>query len=263
MKVATWNVNSVRARLERLLAWLGANGPDVLCLQELKVPDDAFPTEALAAAGYHAVVHGQPTYNGVAILARSVPTEVEVGLQDGVDDSQARLIGARVDGIRILSAYVPNGGEVGSDKFAYKLAWMQRLRAYLAAHASPAEPLLLCGDLNVAPEDRDVARPAEWSDTVLCHAEARAALQELLAWGLVDTFRLHHAEGGLYSWWDYRQLGFPKNNGLRIDHILATAPLAKRCTGASIDREARKGKQPSDHAPVMAAFSAHGSAGEA
>jgi exodeoxyribonuclease-3 len=171
-----------------------------------------------------------------------------------VDDPQARLVGARVDGIRILSAYFPNGGEVGSDKFAYKLAWMERLRAYLAAHARPDEPIVLCGDLNVAPDDRDVARPEEWSNTVLCHPEARASLRRLCEWGLEDTFRLHHTEGGFYSWWDYRQLGFPKNNGLRIDHILSSAALSKRCTEASIDREARKGKQPSDHAPVLAVF---------
>jgi exodeoxyribonuclease-3 len=253
--VATWNVNSVRARLERLLAWLAAHAPDVLCLQELKAPDDEFPAAALAAAGYHAVLHGQRTYNGVAILSRTPASEIEVGLRDGVDDGQARLVSARVGGIRILSAYVPNGDEVGSEKFRYKLAWMERLRTHLAGHASPSEPLLLCGDLNVAPDDRDVARPAEWNDTVLCHPEARAALQRILDWGLVDTFRLHHPEGGFYSWWDYRQLGFPRNNGLRIDHILATATVAKRSTETRIDREARKGKQPSDHAPVIAVFS--------
>jgi exodeoxyribonuclease-3 len=165
-------------------------------------------------------------------------------------------VGARVGGLRILCAYVPNGSEVGSEKFAYKLAWLDRLRSYLGAHASPEESLLLCGDLNVAPEDRDVAHPEAWNDTVLCHPDARAALRRVVDWGLVDTFRLHHAEGGFYSWWDYRQLGFPKNDGLRIDHILATVPLAKRCIGSSIDREARKGKQPSDHAPVIAVFGA-------
>jgi exodeoxyribonuclease-3 len=254
VKVATWNVNSVRARLERVLAWLGANAPDVLCVQELKVPDEEFPAEAFATLGYRAVVHGQRTYNGVAILSRTEATDVRIGLQDGADDAQARLLSARIAGIRVLSAYFPNGGEVGSEKFAYKLAWMERLRSYLLAHASPSEPLLLCGDLNVAPEDRDVARPVEWGDTVLCHPEARAALRRILDWGLADTFRQHHAEAGFYSWWDYRQLGFPKNNGLRIDQILATASLAKRCTAASIDREARKGKQPSDHAPVIAVF---------
>jgi len=255
VKVASWNLNSIRARLERLLAWLAAQQPDVVCLQELKVADDEFPTEAVEAAGYHAVAHGQRTYNGVAILSRLPMSDIEVGLRDGVEDPQARLISARVAGIRIYSAYFPNGGEVGSEKFAYKLAWMERLRAHLEKHASAAELLLLCGDMNVAPDDRDVARPAEWNDTVLCHPDARAALRRFYDQGLVDTFRLHHQEGGFYSWWDYRLLGFPKNNGLRIDHILATEALSKRCTEASIDREARKGKQPSDHAPVVATFS--------
>ncbi len=256
MKIASWNVNSIRARLERVLAWLETQRPDVLCLQEIKVTGEEFPAQALAAAGYHAVVNGQRTYHGVAILSREPASDVVVGLGDGGDDSQARLVGARVGGFRIFSVYVPNGSEVGSEKFAYKLVWLDRMRRYLEAHASPDEPLLLCGDLNVAPEDRDVAHPEAWSDTVLCHPDARAALRRVVDWGLVDTFRLQHAEGGFYSWWDYRQLGFPKNDGLRIDHILATAPLAKRCTGASIDRDARKGKQPSDHAPVIAVFEA-------
>jgi exodeoxyribonuclease-3 len=256
VKVATWNVNSIRVRLPRLLAWLEAQRPDVICLQEIKVATEAFPVEALAGAGYHAVVNGQRTYHGVAILSREPASEAVFGLGDGGDDSQARLAGARIGGLRVLSAYVPNGGEVGSDKFAYKLEWLARLRAHLETHASPQEPLLLCGDLNVAPDDRDVAHPEAWKDTVLCHSDARAALRRVLDWGLIDTFRQQHAEGGFYSWWDYRQLGFPRNDGLRIDHILATAPLAKRCTGASIDRAERKGKQPSDHAPVIAIFDA-------
>ncbi len=239
-----------------MLAWLAAQQPDVLCLQEIKVEDEDFPTEAFEAAGYRAGVHGQRTYNGVAILSRAPLSDVSAGLRDDADDPAARLIEARVKGIRILSAYVPNGGEVGSDKFVYKLAWLDRLLAYLEQHARSAEPLILCGDLNVAPEDRDVARPDEWKDTVLCHPDARAALRRILDWGLVDTFRLHHEEAGFYSWWDYRELGFPRNNGLRIDHILATPASPKRCRAASIDREARKGKQPSDHAPVLAVFSA-------
>lgn len=255
MKVATWNVNSVRVRLPRILAWLAAQQPDVLCLQEIKVENAAFPAPAFEAAGYHAAVNGQRTYHGVAILSREPPIEIAAGLRDGGDDAQARLVSARVGDVRILSAYVPNGGEVGSDKFAYKLAWLDRLRAHLMATASAQEPLVLCGDLNVAPEDRDVARPEAWSDTVLCHPDARAALQRVFEWGLVDTFRLHHESGGFYSWWDYRQLAFAKNDGLRIDHVLATAPLAARCTSASIDRDARKGPQPSDHAPVIAEFS--------
>lgn len=253
-KIATWNVNSVRARLERLLAWLGHEQPDVLCLQELKVTDDDFPRAELEAAGWQLAVHGQKTYNGVAILSRTPLEDVIAGLGDGVDDPEARLLSARTAGVRTVCAYVPNGKTVGSDKWAYKLEWLRRLRAYLDRTADRAQPLLLCGDFNVAPEDRDVARLEEWKDTVLCHEEARERLREIVAWGLVDTIRLHHTGDGPFTWWDYRMLGFPKNNGLRIDHIFATRPLAARCTGAYVVREERKGKLPSDHAPVVAVF---------
>lgn len=254
MKIATWNVNSVRVREERLIRWLGAHGPDALCLQELKVQDAAFPTAAVTGAGYRAAVFGQKTYNGVAVLSRSAPTDVSCGLLDGVDDPQARLVGATVDGVRVLSAYVPNGSEVGSPKYAYKLEWLARLRAYLERHHRPDEPLALCGDFNIAPDERDLNAPEQWRGSVLFNDEVRGALADLLSWGLVDALRLHHEEGGLYSWWDYRQLGFPRNDGLRIDHILVTTPLAERCTSSFIDRDERKGKQPSDHAPVVAVF---------
>ncbi len=253
-KILTWNVNSVRARLDRLLARLDAERPDVACLQELKVADDDFPRAELEAAGWHAAVHGQKTYNGVAILSRTVPTDVTRGMDDGVDDGEARLIAATVGGVRYLSAYIPNGKTVGSDKWEYKLSWLARLRAHLAARYRPDEPLVLAGDFNVAPEDRDVARPEEWRDSVLCHAEARARLADLVAWGLTDAIRLHHHGEGPLTWWDYRMLGFPKNNGLRIDHILVTAPLAARCSEAYVVRDERKGKLPSDHAPVVAVF---------
>jgi len=252
MKLATWNVNSVRARLERLLGWLGREQADVVCLQELKVTDEEFPRLELEAAGWHAAVHGQKTYNGVAILSREPAQDVRTGFGDG--DPEARLISARVGGVRVLSVYVPNGKIVGSDKWTYKLAWLDRLRAHLGATYDAGEPLAVCGDFNVAPEDRDVARVEEWRDSVLCHEEARAKLRALVAWGLVDTIRLHHAGDGPYSWWDYRMLGFPKNNGLRIDHILATRPLADRCREAYVVRDERKGKLPSDHAPVVAVF---------
>lgn len=251
LRIATWNVNSVRAREARLLAWLQAHQPDVLCLQELKVVDADFPHAALRALGWHATVHGQKTYNGVAILAREEATDVQRGMGAGDDDPQARLVSAVVRGIRVVSAYFPNGQTVGSEKWAYKLAWMERLREHLQRTVRPGEAVALCGDFNVAPDDRDVARPESWNDTVLCHPEARAALQRIAALGFVDVFRRHHAEGGLYSWWDYRQLGFPRNDGLRIDHVFATEPLAKRSTSAAIDRNERKGKQPSDHAPVL------------
>jgi exodeoxyribonuclease-3 len=254
MKIATWNVNSIRARSERLFRWLETHRPEVLCLQELKVQDADFPFEALRAAGYEAAVHAQRTYNGVAILSRDMPTEIERGFGDGDDDSEARLVAARVAGIRVVSVYVPNGQEVGSAKWTYKLAWLRRLRAWLDRRCRPDEPLLLCGDFNVAPEARDVHDPAAWEPTVLFHPEARAALERVRSWGLADTLRLHRQEDGLYSWWDYRMLAFPRNNGLRIDLVLATPPLAGRCSAASIDRDERKGTLPSDHAPVIAEF---------
>lgn len=251
MLLGTWNVNSIRARLDRLLAWLERIGPDVVCLQELKVADTEFPIDAIRGAGYHAAVHGQPTYNGVAILSREEPADITVGFGDGVADDQARLIAASIGGTRVVSAYVPNGQVVGSDKWAYKLRWLERLGAWLARHHTPDGPLVVAGDFNVAPDDRDVARPGEWRDSVLCHAEARQALAAVAGWGLVDAIRLHDPGPGPWSWWDYRQLAFPKGNGLRIDHVFLTAPLAQRCTAARVDRDERKGRLPSDHAPVV------------
>jgi exodeoxyribonuclease III len=251
MKVATWNVNSIRAREERLLRWLAKHQPDVLCLQELKVTDDAFPHLSVQAIGYHAAVHGQKTYNGVAVLARTEPAEVERGFGDGGDDEQARLVAARVGPVHVVSAYVPNGQEVGSEKWGYKVEWLKRLRAWLDRRFAKTDLVALCGDFNVAPEARDVYDPAEWEPSVLFHPEARAALEHVRAWGFVDAFRLHNQAPGLYTWWDYRMLGFPKGRGLRIDHVFLSEPLAARCTAARIDRDERKGKQPSDHAPVV------------
>jgi len=254
MKLATWNVNSIRARLERVLAWLDARRPDVLCMQELKVEEKDFPFDAFRAAGWHVAGTWQKTYNGVAIASRAPLERVELGLDDGADDPQARLIGATAFGVRVWCAYAPNGQTVGSDKYAYKLEWLARLRRRLDARAQPGEPLIVCGDFNVAPEERDVYDPRGWENEVLFHIDARAALERVRAWGLVDTFRLHHWEAGYYSWWDYQMLAFPKNRGLRIDHVFASEPLAKRCAAAWIDREERKGKLPSDHAPVIADF---------
>jgi exodeoxyribonuclease-3 len=254
LTIATWNVNSIRARRERLLRWLDSREPGVVCLQELKVRDEDFPFEVLREAGYHAAVVGQKTYNGVAVLTREEPEHVQRGLGDGVDDPQARFVAVRVAGIDVVSVYVPNGGELDSEKCAYKLEWTRRLRAWLDGHHAPTDRLALCGDFNVAPEVRDVANPEAWEESVLFHPEMRAALEHVRDFGLVDTFRLHHEEEGLYSWWDYRMLAFPRNQGLRIDHILASPPLAERCVDAWIDRQERKGKQPSDHAPVVAVF---------
>ncbi len=254
MKIASWNVNSVKARRERLLAWLEKHKPDVLCLQELKTVDDGFPAEEVRALGYHFALLGQRTYNGVAILARSELEDVRNSLDDGDDDVESRLISARVNGVRVISCYVPNGQAITSDKYAYKLRWLDRLLAYLPRHHVASEPLVLCGDFNIAPEDRDCCDPVAWQDSVLCHELVRERWQRLRELGLVDTYRLHEQAAGKFSWWDYRMLSFPKGKGLRIDFVLASQPLAERCTSAAIDRDERKGKLPSDHAPVIAEF---------
>jgi exodeoxyribonuclease-3 len=254
LTIATWNVNSIRARTERVIPWLDANKPDVLCMQELKVEADKFPTEAFTQIGYQVVLHAQKTYNGVAIVSRVAATDVRVGLDDGIDDDQARLISATIGGIRVASVYAPNGQTVGSDKYEYKLQWMDRLRRWLDDKNDRGQPLALCGDFNVAPEAKDVHDPVAWAKETLFHVDARVALERVRTWGLVDLFRLHHHEAGYYSWWDYQMLAFPKGRGLRIDHIFATESLARRCQSCWIDREARKGQKPSDHAPVVATF---------
>lgn len=254
MKIATWNVNSLRSREERLCNWLVQHTPDVLCLQELKATEDQLPLDRLASLGYRAVVNGQKTYNGVAILSRAQPVEVRVGLDDGVDDPQARLVSAQVAGVTVVCVYVPNGQAPGTDKWAYKLTWLQRLLDWLDRHHRPDQPLVLCGDLNVAPFDIDMARPAEWRGTAMHTPELTAWFQALHAWGLHDVVRQLRPEVGLYSWWDYRMLGFQKNNGLRIDHLLATAPLAQLARAALLDRDERRGDKPSDHVPVMVEF---------
>ncbi|MGB5810036.1 MAG: exodeoxyribonuclease III [Polyangiales bacterium] len=255
MKVATWNLNSIRARQEHLVDWLDAAAPDVLCLQELKVTDDAFPFDAVRECGYEAEVYGQKTYNGVAILSKSPITEVVRGFGEAEEDPQARLIRAVVNGITVISAYFPNGGEVGSDKFDYKLRWMSRLAAMLRARFDPdRDRVALCGDFNVAPHDDDMGRPSQWRASVLACDPVRDALSEVAATGLSDVFRPFHPEGGVFSWWDYRGRGFERGNGLRIDHIFATPPLAARTIGAIVDREERRRKSPSDHAPVMVEF---------
>lgn len=254
MRIITWNVNSIRTRLERLLKLLERHRPDVVCLQELKVAEEEFPSLDLKQGGYHSAVFGQRTYNGVAILSKSAPESVTTSMNDGVDDPQARLVSADVDGIRVISVYVPNGGAFGSEKWDYKLDWYRRLREYLDNRASADEPLAICGDFNIAPDDADVHNPELWKDSVLCHPEGRAAFRNLLDWGLVDAFRAKHSDGGIYSWWDYRRLGFPKNDGLRIDGVLVTKALADRLEDAFVDRDERKGKQPSDHAPVVVDF---------
>jgi exodeoxyribonuclease-3 len=258
MKIATWNVNSVRARLEHLLRWLDRAKPDVLCLQELKVQDPDFPAEALRGAGYFAAVAGQKTYNGVAVLGREEPADPAVGLAhlpaDHPLNEQKRLLAATVGGVRVISAYLPNGEAVGSEKFAYKLAFFRELREYLDRGYTGRDDLILCGDFNVAPEPRDVYDPDSWEGSVLFSEPERAALEELRAFGFADCFRKHHDEDGRYSWWDYRGGAYWKNRGLRIDHLWATPGLWERCTASDVDESPRKWKKPSDHAPVWAEF---------
>ena len=251
MKLATWNVNSIRSRLDRLLLWLREVRPDVLCLQELKCTDEKFPFDDIAEAGYYAAVHGQKTYNGVAILAREELADIRVGLGDDIADDQARLISACIGDIRVFSAYVPNGQLVGSEKFAYKLAWLVRLRAMFERDYAPSESIVLAGDFNVAVTDKDVATPDAWADSVLCVPEVRKALEAVRRWGFVDVFAQHHPDGGVYSWWDYRNLAFSRNEGLRLDYVYATDVLAEKCIYAEVDRNERKGQKPSDHAPVV------------
>ncbi len=254
MRVVTWNVNSVRSRLDRVGAWLERHAPDVVCLQETKTVDETFPAEPLKALGYEQALFGQKTYNGVAILSRQKMTGVRRGLPGDGPEDQKRLIAAEIDGVTVINIYVPNGSEVGSDKFAYKLDWLARLRDFLDSSFDPQTPLVLCGDFNIAPEDRDVHDPEEWRGKVLFHPDEHAALARLREWGLVDALRLHHAQEGLYTWWDYRAASFRRNRGMCIDHLLLTRPLAERCLDVTIDKEERAGEKPSDHAPVMATF---------
>jgi exodeoxyribonuclease-3 len=254
VKLATWNVNSIRARLERVVAWVDQHRPDVLCLQETKVSDDLFPADELRALGYEIAFHGQRTYNGVAILSRTPLADVRRGFGDGDDEAQARLIAATVGGVRVLSVYVPNGEAVGSEKYAYKLGWMARLRRHVTSQMGTDVPLVLCGDFNVAPAPMDVYDPKAWEGHVLFSADERAALARVVETGLVDLVRTMHPTDPMFTWWDYRMLAFPKGRGLRIDHLLVTPSLAARATACGVDRESRKGKQPSDHAAVWSEF---------
>ena len=253
MKIATWNVNSLKVRLPHLLTWLSDNPVDVLCLQETKLTDDKFPLAAINEAGYQVAFSGQKTYNGVAILSRHPITNV-VKNNPRYPDEQQRILAATIEGMRFICAYVPNGQTIDSDKYGYKLAWLAALRDWLADEvASHAEQgLAILGDYNIAPADQDVHDPAAWAGQVLCSDKERAALTALTDLGLTDAFRMFPQLDKSFSWWDYRQLGYQKNKGLRIDHILLSAALAKRCVACAIDRVPRKWEQPSDHAPVIA-----------
>ncbi|WP_153109153.1 exodeoxyribonuclease III [Propionivibrio limicola] len=249
MRIAAWNVNSLKVRLPQLLDWLTERQPDVVCLQETKLEDANFPRAEIEAAGYAVAYSGQKTYNGVALLSRLGLDDVACG-NPHFPDPQKRLIAATVKGVRVICAYVPNGQAVGSDKYAYKLEWLQALNTWVAEQLAATPQLVLAGDFNIAPDDRDVYDPAAWAGQILCSDAERAAFRRLLDLGLKDSFRLFDQPEKSFSWWDYRMLGFQKNNGLRIDHILLSAPLAEKCVAAGIDRAMRKLERPSDHAPV-------------
>jgi exodeoxyribonuclease-3 len=251
MRIATWNVNSLNVRLPHVLDWLAANQPDILCLQETKQEDNRFPLAELQQAGYQAVFSGQKTYNGVAILSKLAHTDMQCGLSN-YPDEQKRLIAATIQGLRIVCVYIPNGQSVDSDKYQYKLSWLAALEAWLKQELVKYPKLVLLGDYNIAPEDRDVYDPQAWEGNVLVSAPERAAFRALEQLGLRDSFRLFGQPEKSYSWWDYRMMAFRRNMGLRIDHILLSASLAPVCTSCAIDRTPRKLERPSDHAPVVA-----------
>jgi len=253
MKIASWNVNSLNVRLPHVLAWSEAARPDVLALQETKLTDDRFPAEELLAIGYNSIFSGQKTYNGVAVLSRERASDPVTDIP-GLDDPQRRILAVTLGGIRIVNLYVVNGGEVGSEKFSYKIHWLEKVTEWLAAEIKQHENLVVLGDFNIAPEDRDVYDPEAWREKILCSTPEREALGRILDLGLTDTFRLFKQEEGIWSWWDYRMNMFRRKQGLRIDLVLASASMAKRCTASYIDIEPRSQERPSDHAPAIAEF---------
>ncbi|QDZ28450.1 exodeoxyribonuclease III [Noviherbaspirillum sp. UKPF54] len=254
MRIATWNVNSLKVRLPQVLQWLADNPVDVLCLQETKLTDDKFPVGDIEKIGYQVVFTGQKTYNGVAIISKYPMSEV-VKNNPRFEDEQQRIIAATIEGMRVVCAYIPNGQAVDSDKYQYKLRWLDALHDWLADESKSHENLALLGDYNIAPEDRDVHDPAAWAGQVLCSEPERAQFRRLLDLGFKDAFRLFEQPEKLYSWWDYRMMAFRRNMGLRIDHILLSNTLAARCNACAIDKAPRKWEQPSDHAPVIATLS--------
>lgn len=250
MKVASWNVNSLNVRMPHLSTWLATAAPDIVALQETKLEDTKFPVEALTTLGYHSVFSGQKTYNGVALLTREPVRDVVTDIP-GLDDPQRRILIGTVGGLRVVNLYVVNGQAVGSEKYAYKLHWLARVHDYLAAELLHFPQMIVMGDFNIAPQDRDVHDPVAWHEQILCSTPERAALAQLQALGLHDSFRLFEADAGHYSWWDYRQGAFRRNLGLRIDLILASEALRSRCRSVSIDRVPRTWERPSDHTPVI------------
>jgi len=252
MRIATWNVNSVRARLPRLLPWLEEQRPDVVCLQETKCVDEAFPREPIEELGYSIETFGQKTYNGVAILARQRIEDVIRGLPGDDEDAERRVLGATVGDVMLLDLYVVNGQSVGTPAFEKKLRWLDDLANFVAEHYDMGEKVVLCGDFNVTFDDRDVYDPERWRERILCSTPEREALERVMKPGLVDALRHFTDEAGVYTWWDYRAAGFRRGQGLRIDHFLMSPPALAACRGVTVDLEARGGEKPSDHAPVIA-----------
>ena len=257
MKIASWNVNSLKVRLPHVLDWLTQQQPDILGIQETKTVDENFPVEDIKAAGYHVAFAGQKTYNGVAVVSKHKISDIITDLP-GLDDPQRRVLGCTIHhkkgNVRFLNLYVPNGSEVGSEKYAYKLDWLDKLAAYVDTQIKQHQNLVVVGDFNIAPEDRDVHDPDAWREQILCSTPEREALQRLLDLGLSDTFRLFSQEDNTFSWWDYRAAGFRRNLGLRIDLVLSSPAMTERCTASYIDKEPRKLERPSDHAPAVAEF---------
>jgi exodeoxyribonuclease-3 len=254
MKIATWNVNSINIRLEQVLSWLEKHKPDALCLQETKCTDDKFPVDVFLEAGYNSTFLGQKSYNGVAILSPSEIVDVQMNFPDDDADAPKRLIAATINGVRIVNTYIPNGTELWTDKFTFKLDWLQRLRRFFDETCDKNSDVLLCGDFNVAPDERDVWNVGFWEGKLHFSKPERAAIHHVKQWGFVDVFRQLNGDEKLYSWWNYREGAFFKNQGLRIDHIWTSKSLAEKCTACWIDRKPRGAERPSDHAPVVAEF---------
>lgn len=253
MKLASWNVNSLKVRLPHVLDWLAEHQPDILGIQETKTIDDNFPIEDIEAAGYKVTFAGQKTYNGVAVVSKTGSKDIITDLP-GLDDPQRRVLGCTVGDVRFLNLYVPNGSEVGSEKYEYKLDWLSKLASYVETQLKEHKNLVVVGDFNIAPDDRDVHDPEAWHEKILCSTPEREALQKLIDLGLSDTFRLFQQDEKIYSWWDYRAAGFRRNLGLRIDLVLSSPAMTKRCTASYVDKEPRKLERPSDHAPAVAEF---------
>ncbi len=253
MKIATWNVNSLKVRLPQVLDWMKTHAPDVLVLQEIKQLTEMFPADEIAEAGYKGVASGQKTYNGVAVIAKDEPLEPITDFPD-FDDPQRRILATTIDGVRVINLYVPNGSEVGSEKYDYKLGWLAALKGFLEDELSRHDKLVVLGDFNIAPKDEDVYDAEKWGDAILCSPKERAALKALLDLGLTDVFRQFDQPEKTFSWWDYRAAGFRRNAGLRIDLILTSEAMTKACSSSYVDKEPRGWERPSDHTPVVAEF---------